>query len=76
MDPATITTANFTVTGPGGTVTGTVAYVAASQIATFTPATNLTTNTFYTATITTGQRTWPGMHWQVTLSGALRQERR
>jgi hypothetical protein len=54
MDPATITTANFTVTGPGGTVTGTVAYVAASQIATFTPATNLTTNTFYTATITTG----------------------
>ena len=54
MDPATITTANFTVTGPGGTVTGTVAYVAASQIATFTPATNLAPSTKYTNTITTG----------------------
>src|SRR5664280_582316 len=54
MDPATITTANFTVTGPGGTVTGTVVYVAASQIATFTPATNLASSTTYTNTITTG----------------------
>jgi hypothetical protein len=54
MDPATITTANFTVTGLGGTVTGTVAYVVASQIATFTPATNLAPSTTYTNTITTG----------------------
>ena len=54
MDPATIITANFTVTGSGGTVTGTVAYVAASQIATFTPATNLAPSTTYTNTITTG----------------------
>jgi hypothetical protein len=54
MDPATITTANFTVTGPGGTVTGTVAYVAASRIATFTPAINLAPSTKYTNTITTG----------------------
>ena len=46
---ATITTANFTVTGPGATtVIGTVAYVAASQIATFTPASNLEPNTTYT----------------------------
>jgi hypothetical protein len=55
MDPATITTANFTVTGPGATtVTGTVAYVAASQIATFTPDSNLAPNTTYTNTITIG----------------------
>ncbi|MGD0351561.1 MAG: Ig-like domain-containing protein [Verrucomicrobiota bacterium] len=54
MDPATITTANFTVTGPGGTVTGTVAYVAASRIATFTPASDLAPSTTYTNTITTG----------------------
>ncbi|MGA2281191.1 MAG: Ig-like domain-containing protein [Verrucomicrobiota bacterium] len=54
MDPATITSANFTVTGPDGTVTGTVAYVAASQIATFTPASNLAPGTMYTNTITTG----------------------
>lgn len=54
MDPATIITGNFTVTGPGGTVAGTVAYVAASQIATFTPAINLALSTTYTNTITTG----------------------
>ncbi|MGA2180667.1 MAG: Ig-like domain-containing protein [Verrucomicrobiota bacterium] len=60
MDPATITTANFTVTGPGGTVTGTVAYVAASQIATFTPATNLAPGTTYTNTITTGVKDLAG----------------
>jgi Ice-binding-like/Bacterial Ig-like domain len=55
MDPATITTANFTLTGPGATtVTGTVAYVAASKTATFTPESNLAPNTTYTNTITTG----------------------
>jgi hypothetical protein len=54
MDPATITTANFTVIGPDGTVTGTIAYVVASQIATFTPATDLAPGATYTNTITTG----------------------
>ena len=53
MDPTTIIT-NFTVTGPSGAVTGTVAYVAAGQIATFTPASNLEPSTTYTNTITTG----------------------
>jgi hypothetical protein len=61
MDPATITTANFTLTGPGATtVTGTVAYVAASQTATFTPATNLAPSTTYTNTITTGVKDLAG----------------
>ena len=61
MDPATITTANFTLTGPGATtVTGTVAYVAASQTATFTPESNLAPSTTYTNTITTGVKDLAG----------------
>jgi hypothetical protein len=55
MDPLTITTANFTVTGPGNTpVTGTVNYDALSKIATFTPSSNLATDTTFTATIAGG----------------------
>ncbi|RIZ70616.1 MAG: DUF3494 domain-containing protein [Methylococcales bacterium] len=55
MDPATITTNNFHVTGPGGAiVNGMVAYVAASKIAAFTPASNLAPNTTYTNTLTIG----------------------
>lgn len=49
MDPLTINTANFTVTG----VTGTVAYNATSRIATFTPSSNLANVSTYTATINT-----------------------
>ncbi len=54
MDPTTITNSTFTlaVAGAGGApVSGTVAYDSASQIATFTPDTNLTADTQYTATI-------------------------
>ena len=55
MDPLTVSTANFTLTGPGGaSVTGTVAYLGASQIATFTPTSNLAPNTTYTNTVTMG----------------------
>jgi len=54
MDPATISTNSFTVTGPGATnVAGTVTYDAASQVATFTPAINLAPDTTYTNTVTT-----------------------
>ena len=61
MDPATISTANFLVTGPGATpVTGTVAYDVSSKIATFTPASNLAANTVYGATITTGAKDLAG----------------
>jgi hypothetical protein len=52
MDPTTISTATFTVTGPGATpVTGTVAYDVPSHVATLTPTTNLAPSTTYTATI-------------------------
>src|ERR1700680_165620 len=55
MDPATISTATFTVTGPGpAPVTGTVAYDVPSHVATFTPTSNLAPSTTYTATILTG----------------------
>ena len=55
MDPATITSATFTLTGPGTTpVAGTVSY--AGTTATFTPTAVLATSTLYTATITTGAK--------------------
>jgi hypothetical protein len=55
MNPATIDTTTFTLTGPGGTsVAGAVTYVATTDIATFTPSGALTANTAYNATVTTG----------------------
>jgi hypothetical protein len=53
MNPATINATTFTLTGPGTTpVAGAVSY--AGSTAAFTPASALTLNTIYTATITTG----------------------
>lgn len=75
MDPATITTANFLVTGPDTTpVRGTVAFDAVTNTATFTrhnhfltpgicdlaPASDLDRGTLYTATLTTGARDLAG----------------
>jgi len=75
MDPATITTANFRVTGPGATpVIGTVAFDATNNTATFTrinhlttpvdfhptPVSNLEPGTTYTVTLTTGARDLAG----------------
>jgi hypothetical protein len=55
MNPLTITTATFTLTGPGGTlVAGTVSYDAISFIATFTPSAPLIANSSYMATVTNG----------------------
>jgi hypothetical protein len=55
MDPLSINTTTFTLTGPGGAaVTGTIGYDAVNFIATFTPLANLAANTTYTADITTG----------------------
>jgi hypothetical protein len=61
MDPLTITTADLTVTGPGGAaLTGTVSYDSPSKVATFTPSSNLAPNTLYTATVTTGAKDLAG----------------
>jgi len=55
MNPLSISTTTFTLTGPGGAaVTGTIGYNATTFIATFTPSANLAANTTYTANVTTG----------------------
>jgi len=55
MNPTTLNPTTFTLAGPGGaSVSGTVTYVAATDIATFTPAGALAASTAFTATITTG----------------------
>lgn len=55
MNPSTLNTATFTLTGPGPTsVAGKVTYDAADSIVTFTPASALATGTLYDATITIG----------------------
>jgi ketosteroid isomerase-like protein len=55
MNPATITGATFTVTGPGATpIAGAVTY--SGTTATFTPAAVLPAGTLITATITTGAK--------------------
>lgn len=53
MDPSTLTTATFTLVGPGSTsVAGAVAY--SGNRATFTPSSDLALDTLFMATITTG----------------------
>jgi methionine-rich copper-binding protein CopC len=55
MDSSTVTTATFTLTGSGGApVSGTVTYVRATNIATFTPASSLAASTTYTYVIKGG----------------------
>jgi hypothetical protein len=61
MKASTINTTTFTLAAPGPTpVAGTVTYVAASDVATFTPTNPLALNTLYTATITTGAQSLAG----------------
>jgi hypothetical protein len=64
MNPATITTATFTLqtSGPplGAPLGGTVTYDAASQVATLTPTSALVSGTNYTATVTTGVKDLAG----------------
>jgi len=55
MNPNTITSTTFMLTGPGTTpVSGLVVYAAIGNQLLFIPTVNLTANTTYTATITTG----------------------
>jgi Ice-binding-like/Bacterial Ig-like domain len=55
MNPSTIDSTTFTLTGPGTTpVSGQVTYDATGNSAIFTPASSLVPSTTYTATITTG----------------------
>jgi hypothetical protein len=62
MDPATISSSTFTLTGPGTTaVSGLVAYASVGNAVTFTPQANLAPSTLYTATITTGAKNLAGI---------------
>jgi hypothetical protein len=55
INPLTITTATFQLTGPGGTaIAGTVSYDAINFIATFTPTVPLIASSDYIATVTDG----------------------
>ena len=57
MDPATLDTTTFTVTGPGLTpVAGSVSYDATNNIAIFTPTSLLAVSTTLTGTISTGAK--------------------
>lgn len=59
MDPTTLSTASFTLEGPGVTpVSGAVSYVGSQ--ATFNPLADLAPNTLYTATITTNAKDLAG----------------
>ena len=54
MDPSTVTSSTFTLTGGGATVAGTVTADPTNTIFTFTPSAPLAYNTTYTVLITTG----------------------
>lgn len=61
MDPLTISSSTFLVTGPGGAVVpGSITYAGSSFTAVFTPTGNLTPSTTYTATVTTGSEDLSG----------------
>lgn len=57
IDPSTLTTSTFTLTGPGvnpNPIAGKVTYDAANKIASFKATNDLAPNTLYTATLTSG----------------------
>jgi hypothetical protein len=78
MNPATINSTTFTLTGPGASaVTGLVAYAAVGNTLTFTPTANLAASTLFTATITTGAKDLAGIGlaanyvWTFTTGAAI-----
>ncbi len=60
VDTTTMTSANFVVTGPSGTVTGALVYDATNKTATFTPGAPLAKIALYTATVTTAVKDTEG----------------
>jgi Ice-binding-like/Bacterial Ig-like domain len=61
LDPATVASGTFTVSGTGTTpVNGAVTYDATSNVAAFTPESNLASNVSYTAAVTTGAQDLKG----------------
>ncbi len=60
LDPSSITSSTFTLSGPSGAVAATVAYDSASLTATLTPSQALASGATYTATLASGIQTWAG----------------
>jgi hypothetical protein len=61
MDPATLTGASFTLTGPGGApIAGNVTYAIAGKAAIFSPSSVLAVSTVFTATVTTAAKDLAG----------------
>jgi hypothetical protein len=56
IDPTTLTSTSFALTGPSGTVAASVAYNATTRTATLTPSAALAFSTSYTATLSTAIR--------------------
>ena len=79
MNPATLTTASFTLACPAWTpVTGAVTYLAAGNVVSLTlpaAAANLPANTVCVATLTAAAKTWPVMPCPATMPGASRPRR-
>jgi len=70
MNPLSISTATFTLTGPGTTsVAGLVTYAGVGNTATFTPTAPLAPSTLLRPRSQPGPRIWRGMRWPATLSG-------
>lgn len=76
MNPATINNMTFTLTAGSTSVAGVVTYVAATNVATFTPSAALSPGTLYTATITTGAQDQfgngltPSSNWSFTTASS------
>jgi hypothetical protein len=61
MDPATLTGASVTLTGPGAAaIAGSVSYAIAGKAAIFTPSSVLAANTVFSATVTTAAKDLAG----------------
>ncbi|MBI4212140.1 MAG: Ig-like domain-containing protein [Deltaproteobacteria bacterium] len=76
IDPATVTITSFSLTGPSGLVSGSVAYDAVNRAATFTPTSALAPNSAYTGTVAVGIRDVAGnalasaVNWDFTTGGS------
>src|SRR4029079_11722454 len=76
LDPTTVTTSSFTLTGPSGAVPASVSYDDTTRTATLTPTAALATSTTYTARLDTSITAFDGVHlanpvtWTFTAAAA------